>query len=290
MLSIIVSTYNSKNFSNFEDSVRETIGKVNFEIIKIENHGKFGLCEAYNIGAAKSKFANLLFVHDDVEFLTMNWGSRLLLHLNKQNVGVIGVAGSIFKTKMLSGWYQNPINGKIFTRANIIQSFKYSSNSDQKFYVNPNNSIFEEVVVIDGVFMAVKKSIWSEIKFDEKLLKNYHGYDLDFSLGAAKKYKNYVCYDILLKHLSEGSPDLSWESEINKVHNKWKNFLPYSIEKIDSQTIFEAEKFATLVWLAHLYNYDLKFWQRIKILLSSLKFASGYNFLLFKSLIKYLIS
>lgn len=290
MLSIIVSTYNSKNFSNFEDSVRETIGKVNFEIIKIENHGKFGLCEAYNIGAAKSKFANLLFVHDDVEFLTINWGSRLLLHLNKQNVGVIGVAGSTFKTKMLSGWYQNPVNDKIFSRANIIQAFKYSKKPAQKLFVNPNNLNIDEVVTVDGVFMAVKKSIWSAIKFDDTLLRNYHGYDLDFCLNVGQRYKNYVCFDILIKHLSEGNPDFRWECDIKKVHDKWKKNLPYSTENLDNKTINEAEKYAALIWLSHLYNYNLNFLQKINILCTSLKFARGYNFLFFKTIIKYLIS
>lgn len=88
MLSIIVSSYQKDNFSNFTKNISETIGiGFNYEIIAIENPGLMGICEAYNKGAKKSVYSNLLFIREDVLFTTQNWGELLMRHLEQPNCG-----------------------------------------------------------------------------------------------------------------------------------------------------------------------------------------------------------
>ncbi|MFX5306134.1 glycosyltransferase, partial [Acinetobacter baumannii] len=54
------------------------------------------ITEAYNSGAEKSTFENLLFLHEDIIFYTRNWGNKLLHHLQKESTGIVGVAGSSY--------------------------------------------------------------------------------------------------------------------------------------------------------------------------------------------------
>lgn len=77
MISIIASTHNPTFFQRFSEKVQETIG-VDFEIIGIENHTQYSICEAYNIGADKAKYPYLCFVHEDVIFRTKDWGKYLI--------------------------------------------------------------------------------------------------------------------------------------------------------------------------------------------------------------------
>jgi hypothetical protein len=81
------------------DSIEKTIGDVEYEIIGIENHAKYSLCEAYNIGASKAKFSYLCFMHEDILFWTKNWGNHLInLMLSDKKIGLVGVMGTKFKS------------------------------------------------------------------------------------------------------------------------------------------------------------------------------------------------
>ena len=123
MISIIISSYRADKFSVLEQNIKETIG-VEYEIIKIHNPGKMGICEAYNRGAAQAKFPYLCFLHEDVEFRTNKWGENLLTHFDADaNAGVIGIAGSIFKCKMVSSWWQPEVAGVEPKRFNYVQYY-----------------------------------------------------------------------------------------------------------------------------------------------------------------------
>ncbi len=78
------------------------------------------ICEAYNRGAAKAKYDILCFVHDDVEFITPDWGKNILQHFaDDPDTGVLGVGGSICKCRMASAWSQ-PVEGSTaYSRLNV---------------------------------------------------------------------------------------------------------------------------------------------------------------------------
>lgn len=181
MLSIIVSTYKPENFKALEDNISETAG-IPFEIIKIENPGKMSLCEAYNTGAAKARFENLLFLHDDIAFKKENWGNLLIEHLKDSETGVIGIAGSRYVPTAPSGWFIE---------------------KDEK----ENACGKLTAIALDGVFMSCTKTKFSSVNFNESQIKGFHGYDYDFSLRMAKKYQNYIIKDIPVEHFSNGNPD-----------------------------------------------------------------------------------
>lgn len=181
MLSVIVSSHNPAYFNALTKNIEVTCG-VKTEIIKIENPGKMGICEAYNKGASKASFSYLLFLHEDVEFKENNWGLNLISHLNNPSTGIVGLAGSVYVPKAPSGWYI----------------------AKQKAPVEKTKAF-----AVDGVFLAIKKEIFKEISFNESV-EGFHGYDLDISLRTAKKYNNYIVNDIIIEHFSSGNPNKQW--------------------------------------------------------------------------------
>ena len=199
MISIIISSYQDKFYSALEKNIAETIG-IPYEIIKIVNPNLMGICEAYNKGASLSKYDYLLFVHEDVLFHTNNWGQILIDHLEIENTGVVGVAGSGYVPKAPISWNVPDIN---YVYLNLIQNTKRKNNS--KLYSNISEST--KAFALDGVFLAVKKTVYEEFLFDE-IVKGFHGYDTDFSLRVATKYDNYVISNILIEHFSKGNPDV----------------------------------------------------------------------------------
>ncbi len=80
MISIIVCSIKEPSWKDHERNVKATIG-TDHEYLRIDNReNNYGICEAYNRGAAKSKGDILVFVHEDVFFLERGWGPVLKQH------------------------------------------------------------------------------------------------------------------------------------------------------------------------------------------------------------------
>lgn len=225
MLSIIVSSCEDSLLSNLSNSIENTVG-IEYELIPIKNErAKYSLSEAYNLGASKARFETLLFVHEDVIFHTKNWGRQLASHMETlPNVGVVGIAGSTYKPFVPGSWHFER-NGPL--SFNFIQGFKYSSESNQLRQLNASS--VRPVVCLDGVFLAIKRSAFETVRFDETV-EGFHGYDVDFSLRVAENYQNFFVPDILIEHLSEGKINDQWLINALKVQQRWKTKLPRSIE------------------------------------------------------------
>lgn len=211
MISIVISSYQPTFFAALEKNIAETIG-VTYEIVKIHNPGTMGICAAYNKGGTLAKYPYLLFLHEDVLFHTENWGEKLITHLEKPNCGVVGIAGSNYVPQAPSGWYMLK---KEHNFISIIQNDKSGGNKKKI-------KTFDEIRVpafgLDGVFMAVKREIYAEIKFCN-YLTGFHSYDLDFSLAVGAKYNNYIISDITVEHFSEGVDGKDWFKSIIMVRS-----------------------------------------------------------------------
>tara|TARA_R110000868_G_scaffold96857_3_gene266390 strand:+ start:2601 stop:3488 length:888 start_codon:yes stop_codon:yes gene_type:complete len=249
MLSIIISSYQKSYYDQFEKNIEASIGTdFQYEIIKIENPGIMGICSAYNLGASKAKFPYFLFVHEDVQFETQNWGDKLVQHLKRPEVGIVGLAGANRKTKMMSSWYQLSTGNNDANRFYYRQIFKFQEREPELRVNNPFYEDISPVITLDGLFLAIESSKFNQFKFDENLLKSFHGYDLDFSLSVSTRYQNIVIYDILLTHFSEGKVNELWENEVLLVHKKWMNLLPLvnailkdeELDVIENQVFYET--------------------------------------------------
>ncbi len=228
MISIIVCSANDGLYQDFCENVTQTIG-LQFECIRINNtDGKYGLCEAYNSGASRAKFPFLCFAHEDIRIHTPNWGSILLRHFDsKPRLGLIGIAGSKVKPRMISNWWLPQINGHEPKRGKVLQHFRDKPVQITEWWEGDGD--LDDVVTVDGVFLFTRKSVWQENPFDSKLLTRFHAYDFDFSMQVRQHWKVCVTRAILVEHLSQGSFDLDWIKSTLAAHEKWKGHLPKSV-------------------------------------------------------------
>ena len=242
MISIIISTVNQEHLKAVRKNIEETIGAP-YEIIAIDNHsGEKGICEVYNLGAKQAIFEFLCFMHEDVNIKTYGWGKKIVSHWdNDENLGLIGVAGSSFKSSVFSRANPN-ISFSSVDFGNIIQSFKYSEEPAHLYYRNIGYNQSQEVAVLDGVWLCTKRHIWEEFPFDEQTFKGFHCYDLDISIAIGQKYKVAVIYDFLLQHYSEGKFEIEWMKETFKLHKKWRHYLPVNKAGFSYKEIHYTEK------------------------------------------------
>lgn len=225
MLSVIICSSNKELLDRVSENIIETIG-IFCEIVSINNQNNYySITQAYNLGAKKAKYDNLLFVHEDIAFKTFNWGQDLINILNIIEIGMVGVSGAVYKSEIPSTWSMIPSE---YYRINALQ--KWSNGEITKHIKKEkDDDPFSEVVVIDGVFMAMRKNVWQEFPFDEKHIKGFHLYDLDESIKIREKYKLVVTHHLLLEHFSEGAIDKTWIKVALEYHKKHKAQLPISL-------------------------------------------------------------
>jgi len=243
MISIVISSSNPGYLTAVKENVRETIG-VPYEVITVPNgDGKRGICEVYNAAAAQAKFDILCFMHEDIQFHTQDWGHNVVEVLSNPKVGLLGVAGSKYKSLMPGGWSCPGISIP-WHKANFIQRFKFEDLQTQHFVYNTSDEQVSEVATLDGVWLCTRKTVFKTIKFDEQLLRGFHGYDLDYSLQVARQYKVCVTFGVLIEHFSEGNYSADWLDAMLKLHNKHKDALPRIVGDIPAREIRYAEKSA----------------------------------------------
>lgn len=241
MISIVVCSRSTSLFAQLAENVRWSIG-TSYELIRIDNsNNNYSIAAAYNEGASKAVYPLLCFIHEDICFTDMGWGNKLNDYFNAfPDAGLIGIAGAIYKRAMPCGWWQTePGDGEI--RRMRITHQESPNEAVNEFYINPRNEKVSEVVLIDGVFMATKKSIWEENRFDERLIRGFHGYDLDLSFQIRRTKKILVTYDIGIVHFSTGKKDKGWMDAMLDVHEKWKDVLPFKAEDFNNRNANEYD-------------------------------------------------
>jgi hypothetical protein len=241
MLSIIVCSRNKNLPEDFIDNILKTVGVV-YEIISIDNsENQYSIFSAYNIGFTKSKYSYICFVHEDVFFHSINWGEKVIEHLQNPNTGIIGLAGAGIVTRVPASW-----KNLLSLSENIIQSDRTGNKATKinRLPLNYNQSE-RPVIILDGVFMCMRRELMEKIHFDESL-KGFHGYDFDISIqSTVKGYVNNVIYDIELEHFSRGKTDKAYFRNLITIFKKWEFYLPLFLNnssKIEPSEISGNEK------------------------------------------------
>ena len=243
MISILTCGYKPENKINLENSIKNTI-EAEHEFIYHDNRSNpIGICQAYNLLAKQAKGDYLCFVHEDIAFLEIGWGNNLIKNLKQCDV--FGVAGGKYKCSTPSGWSISGYNCLKFTQA-------YPKKASQLFLEEGfHNDVLEEVIILDGVFIAIKKEVFESIQFDEITFKGFHGYDYDFCLNARHKFKLCVAKNIPIIHFSEGRNDKLWFETQILISNKWKDKLPAFIDDLKN---IDHEKVKFLAYKQCIYK------------------------------------
>ncbi|TRO63918.1 glycosyltransferase [Christiangramia sabulilitoris] len=225
MISIVVCSVNEDLYKSLSLNIEKTIGDLEFELIKIENNREQkSIAEAYNKGLSISKFDLVVFAHEDILFHTQEWGVLLssIFEADK-TVGLLGVAGSSIKTNYPTGWWEN---SQEFLNKYVLQH--YPNGEINLMDAGFKNASSKEVIIIDGLFMALRKM--EGVSFDERM-KGFHFYDQSISLRIRNAgYKVMVSNKILIEHLSYGVKDDVWLKASVKFHKLYNKYLPQKIE------------------------------------------------------------
>ena len=260
MISIIICSINKTLSAQVQKNIAETIGVV-WELIIIDNTiAAESITHVYNVGAAKSQYDLLCFVHEDVLFQTQNWGEKMVDYFkNDSSLGLIGIAGSKYKSKTPSGWFSGIPDIEC---CNIMHVDK--AGNQQRIYFNPvADSLTQQVMVLDGVLLCCSKKVWQGIQFDEGMLKDFHLYDLDFSFRVAEKYKVITTFEIDLIHLTQGgSFGNKWVEYTLRWHQQMQNKLPAGTNGNN----FNAKEFEAIIlkrWLIRLKHEDINFYNQL---------------------------
>ena len=278
-LSIIICSRTHKISKDLSENIKNTVG-CDYQLIIIDNsENTYSIYEAYNLGISKSNGEYMCFIHDDILFHTIGWGSILNTIFNKNlNIGLIGVAGAKFKTKMPSVWWYTPEDQKAMY---IIQHLRDGTIVTQSYGFK--ESCMEEVVTIDGVFMALRKS--TNIVFNTQL-KGFHNYDLNLSFESLKNgYKIVVTNLIKIEHFSPGDINDSWIDSTYVIHNLYKDILPLSISGNNKNKKFEVENAKRFINKCLNFNDKKKafsIWKR----LVKLKPYSKFHYKFIRNIIK----
>ncbi len=266
MISVVVCSIDPVLSANLEANIANTIG-VPYETIVIDNRtAKKCIGAVYNQGARSAQFPVICFLHEDVVFSTPNWGQKILQYFEANPLlGLIGLAGSKYKSRTHSGWYTGI---PALDCANILHINR--KGQEYRIVAQPTSGkTFERVVCIDGVFMCCRQEAWEQVLFNESPLDGFHLYDIDFSTRMSRTYETIVSFEIDVVHLTEGgSFDNHWLKYTFLWHRMQRqlNQLPLTLEGSNSPNRIYERKIAK-TWLSVLMKSKVTMPYRIQWIL-----------------------
>ena len=203
------------------------------QVIEYINNG-VSLTKAYNEALKETIYDTVVFCHDDINIESSSWGKKLLKHFEKSEYGILGVAGT--KEMGVTGrWWDN--NKAMYGRVKHTHEGK----SWLSAYSDDLGNKIEEVVLVDGLFFAIRKSRVKRY-FDETV-EGFHFYDVEFCfMNKLCDVKIGVITNIRVNHYSIGQTNQEWEDNRIKFIEKYNKDLPLKIPET-----FENKKMKVLL-------------------------------------------
>ena len=223
MISVIVCSRKDALDNIHERNIRKTAG-AEVEYIRIDNqNNRFGLSAAYNEGVKTAHGNIIVFMHEDVFFMEGNWTSVLESKFSNSSTGLVGVAGTQYLFAQNPGW---AVAGRPYIRGHVIHELDNGEVYNLTVFNWEHSDV--EVVAVDGLFFAIRTSLFNTIHFDEETFDGFHFYDIDICMQIRKTHKLIVTWDLLVKHQSGGAFDEQWKRYAHQFCKKYRDELPAS--------------------------------------------------------------
>ena len=222
---IFCSKKNGEENKEFIDHIKETCG-CDCNVVCVHNPDGISLSKIYAdmVVSEEIKTNVMVFIHDDIEFLKKNWGKEVLRLFNENNeYGIIGVAGSAQFDQNAAWWNYEKKFGQVLHRwegKSWLTAFSPLLEKD-----------LQEVVVIDGLFIALDKTKIGE-NFSRDL-ESFDFYDIYFCISnyLSKKCKIGVTTNIRVAHNSIGKLKDSWYKNREIINEKFGRYFPIDVLK-----------------------------------------------------------
>lgn len=250
MISIIICSRRADISDELRTNIATTIG-CEYELCVIDNSSNsYNIFTAYNEGVKRAKGDVLCFMHDDIRFVSEEWGRAVHEVFDSDaTVGCVGVVGTHLMPDTPSGWYHS-----MLTSGGCIQNTGGKKTNLQDLSHFQGKTLIE-AVAIDGMWFCVSKKVFDEsnVLFDDATYNGFHCYDLDICMQIrAAGYKVMIASQILLEHSSLGSFDMAWWGQTQLFYNKWRKTLPQNAGMIVSDKEIEVRTQMVkqvMVWL-----------------------------------------
>jgi GT2 family glycosyltransferase len=223
MVSLIVCSRQDPSFTLHRRNAEKTAAGA-IDYIRIDNREhNVGICNVYNHAVAQARGDILTFMHEDAFFMEKGWNTALEIKFADPALGLVGVAGTQFLFAEHPGWVAA---GRPFIKGKVI----HETNNGASFHLTVFSwdETDRDVVAVDGLFFAVRKSLFDRIAFDEATFDGFHFYDLDICMQIRKTHRLIVTPEIIIKHQSAGSFDAVWKDYALRFLQKYKSELPAS--------------------------------------------------------------
>ena len=188
--------------------------------VRVAFNNAHGLSDIFNSHIDQADDETILvFVHDDVWLDEVNFADAVIAGL--EHFDVIGVAGNRRRVANQPAWAF--IDDRFTWDIASNLSGRVSHGKDAFGQISNFGAVPAECELLDGVFLATKKSSLKEhnVRFDTQF--DFHFYDMDFCRSAKKAGLRLGTWLINLTHQSGGafgSPH--WREKYQCYLNKWE--------------------------------------------------------------------
>ena len=202
----------------FIEYLKKSSGFKKIEVIEKVNNGEKSLSQVYNEILNESSNDIVVLCHDDIYFDTTSWYHKVVKHFEKDEYGILGMAGTTFMPKSGKWWEDRK---KMF---GIVNHEHEGKKWESKYSSGFGNNI-KECVVVDGLFIVINKK---KIKktFDETV-EGFHFYDIEFCFqNFLEGVKIGVMTNVRVTHKSIGITNQQWENNREIFSKKFESELP----------------------------------------------------------------
>jgi len=208
-----------------------------FQVIRIEDASS--LAEGYNRGMASAQGEFVVFTHDDAWPISDGVADRLAAHLAVCDI--VGVAGATLAMNGFWGYCGQP-----HTHGHVVTPAAGSTLVDALVWGAETPRILG-AKLLDGCFIAARRSVAADLRFDAATFDGFHLYDSDFALRAhAAGLAVAVVADVTVFHRSIGDFGLKWQRFHEKFLAHHRSLLdtvpprPCRVARIGFRNLVEA--------------------------------------------------
>ena len=203
-VSIIVCSHRNAQFAEFAVECQKAFAPERYEIIRISDAQS--MCEGYNRGMRAARYDDLVFCHDDIEFISDDIGGAVSKALDAAHVAVCVGARALHGP---AWWACDALQWRGWM-AYSTEPGKYG------IAITGIPTAGERLASGDGYFIASRRKVAMSLGWDEHFLKGFHLYDVDFVSRAAKTHIVSAMPDVLICHQSAGAYDESWQKDAKR--------------------------------------------------------------------------
>jgi hypothetical protein len=169
----------------------------------------------------------LVLLHQDAEITDRDFCAKLRRALSDPDVGVVGCVGAIGVRSI--AWWEGSV-----TWASFVHRYRELGGGDLPAFAwngveTPAYARTGEVDTVDGFVMGLSPWTVRNVRFDESLGTQLHGYDFDFCLQVRAAGRKVVTEDFKVIHHHSleliGNPD-TWIDAHMRVAEKWDGRMP----------------------------------------------------------------